>query len=198
LFEFPQTQTSFAELDCRDRKGIIAFIILIINGPVMIVRLSKVLLVLLIGLFALLVGLDNIIDYGANFSFVQHVLSMDTTFPDNPLKWRAITSPTLHRAAYVLIIVFELLTGVLCIVGAARLWMVRKAPAAHFNTSKHVAMSGLVCGFSLWFFGFMVVGGEWFSMWQSETWNGQQAAFRFIACLGIVLIFLGQRDEELE
>ena len=46
----------------------------------MIVRLSKALLVALVGSFALLVGVDNIIDYGANLAFVQHVMSMDTVF----------------------------------------------------------------------------------------------------------------------
>lgn len=42
-------------------------------------------------------------------------------------------------------------------------------------------MAGLTLGFTLWFAGFMIVGAEWFQMWQSTTWNGQQAAFRFIA-----------------
>ena len=45
--------------------------------------------------------------------------------------------------------------------------------------------------------GFLVVGGEWFQMWQSKTWNGQEAAFRFIACIGLVLIFVNQPDGEL-
>jgi predicted small integral membrane protein len=40
----------------------------------------------------------------------------------------------------------------------------------------------------VWFFGFMVVGGEWFSMWQSPTWNGQEAAFRFYMTILAVLI----------
>jgi predicted small integral membrane protein len=32
-----------------------------------------------------LVGINNVMDYRANFQFVQHVLEMDTTFPGNPL-----------------------------------------------------------------------------------------------------------------
>jgi predicted small integral membrane protein len=39
--------------------------------------------------------------------------------------------------------------------------------------------AGAAVAFALWFVGFMVVGGEWFLMWQSSTWNGQEAAFRF-------------------
>lgn len=163
----------------------------------MIVRLSKTLLVLLVGLFALLVGVDNIIDYATNYAFVDHVMAMDTVFPDSTLKWRAITSPALHHAAYAVIIAIELATGVLCVAGAARLWNARGASARSFNAAKDVAVAGLVCGFALWFFGFLTVGGEWFQMWQSPTWNGQEAAFRFVACIGIVLIFLNQKDAEL-
>jgi predicted small integral membrane protein len=27
-------------------------------------------------------------------------------------------------------------------------------------------------------------------MWQSQTWNGQNAAFRMFTCIGIILLFL--------
>ena len=91
----------------------------------MIVRQAKILLVLLIGLFSLLVGVDNIIDYGTNYAFVQHVMSMDTVFPNSTLTWRAITSPGLYHVSYALIIAAELLTGVLCVFGAWRLWNAR-------------------------------------------------------------------------
>ena len=163
----------------------------------MIVRQAKILLVLLIGLFSLLVGVDNIVDYGTNYAFVQHVMSMDTVFPNSTLTWRAITSPALYHASYALIIAAELLTGVLCVFGAWRLWNARAYSAVEFNGAKDIAIAGLVCGFALWFFGFMAVGGEWFQMWQSQTWNGQEAAFRFIGCIGLVLIFLAQKDDEL-
>jgi predicted small integral membrane protein len=164
----------------------------------MITRLSKALLVLLIGLFSLLVGVDNIIDYGTNYSFVEHVMEMDTVSPDSTLKWRAIDSDTLSAAAYALIIAVEVLTGLLCCTGSLRLWQVRGEGALVFNASKDLATAGLALGFTLWFFGFITVGGEWFQMWQSKTWNGQEAAFRFVACIGLVLIFLNQRDDELD
>jgi len=50
-------------------------------------------------------------------------------------------------------------------------------------------------GFLVWFFGFMVIGGEWFQMWQSSQWNGQQPAFRFYLTILAVLIFVMQKDE---
>lgn len=163
----------------------------------MVIRTAKILLVLLIGLCALLIGIDNIVDYGTNFAFVQHVMSMDTVFPSSTLTWRALTSPQLHHIAYGIIIGAELLTGLISILGAARLWRVRAAEAGRFNAAKDLATIGLTLGFTLWFFGFMTIGGEWFQMWQSQTWNGQQSAFRFIVCVGLVLVFLNQRDDEL-
>jgi len=164
----------------------------------MIVRLSKILLVLLIGLYALIVGADNIVDYGSNFAFVQHVMAMDTIFPDSTLTWRAVTWPPLHHATYGVIIAFELLAGLLCVAGAVRLWIARTASAERFQSAKQLAVAGLVCGFGLWFFGFLTIAGEWFLMWQSEDWNGQQSAFRAAASFGLVLIFLNQRDDDLE
>ena len=162
----------------------------------MLIRLAKVVLVLQIGLFAMLVGVDNIIDYNSNFEFVRHVLSMDTTFPGNALMDRAVTDPDLHHLAYAIIIAAEIITGLLCIAGA--IWMVHhiSVTSTRFQRAKSLAVTGLTLGFTLWFFGFLTIGGEWFQMWQSEKWNGQQAAFRFIACVGVVLVILLLPDQD--
>ena len=39
-------------------------------------------------------------------------------------------------------------------------------------------------------------GGEWFLMWQSRTWNGQDAAFRMFTVVGVVLLLVAQPDAE--
>jgi Predicted small integral membrane protein (DUF2165) len=86
--------------------------------------------------FCLLVTFDNITDYGTNYLFVQHVMSMDTTYPGNALMYRSITNPVLWRAAYAAIIVAEGITGILYLAGAIRLFQARNAPAARFNRAK--------------------------------------------------------------
>jgi len=48
----------------------------------------------------------------------------------------------------------------------------------------------------VWFFGFMVVAGEYWAMWQSHTWNGQEAAFRFTMVILGVLIFVSLPDSD--
>jgi len=60
----------------------------------MITRMAKTLLLAGIGLFYALVVFNNLTDFGSNYQFVQHVLSMDSTFPGNHGMYRALPSPT--------------------------------------------------------------------------------------------------------
>src|SRR4029078_8684520 len=90
--------------------------------------------------------------------------------------WRASPSPALYHASYALIIAAELLTGVLCVFGAWRLWNARAYSAVEFNGAKDIAIAGLVCGFALWFFGFIAVGGEWFQIGEAPNRNRPEAS----------------------
>lgn len=148
--------------------------------------------------FALLVAFDNVVAYGTNYEFVRHTLSMDTTFPGDTLIGRAIKSPTLWSLAYWAIIAAEALTGLVLACAALRLAVALRRPAATFNAAKSLVLVGAGLGFLLWFGGFMVVGGEWFAMWQSKSWNGQEAAFRFYISLLAVAIFVDRPDGELK
>jgi predicted small integral membrane protein len=163
----------------------------------LIARYAKIVMSLALAGFCLLVGFDNLTDYGTNYLFVQHVLSMDTTFPGNALMYRSITNPVAWQIAYAGIIAAEGVTGILFLAGAIRLIQLRHAPAAAFNEAKALVIAAATLAFLVWFFGFMVVAGEWFAMWQSQTWNGQDAAFRFyVAVLG-VLIFVALPDGDV-
>jgi predicted small integral membrane protein len=159
-------------------------------------RSSKVVLIWAIALFASLVAFNNVTDYDSNYRFVSHVLRMDTTFPENKAMWRAIDSSPLQHATYWLIILVEAVIAVLCWLGGFRLFRCIGDPA-RFDRAKSVAIIGLTLGIILWFTCFITVGGEWFLMWQSEEWNGQEAAFRLTVIFGIVLIYLVQPDKEV-
>lgn len=162
-----------------------------------IVRASKVLMVAAIALFASLVAFGNITDYGSNFAFVRHVLDMDTIFPDATIHYRAINSPLLHHAFYILIISAETLAAILCWIGAFKLLTQIRSDAAIFNHVKTWAVAGLTLGFLVWQVGFMSIGGEWFGMWMSDQWNGVPDAFRFLITILGVLIYLNMRDSEI-
>jgi predicted small integral membrane protein len=162
------------------------------------IRAAKAALVAVIALFASLVAVGNLTDYDTNFRYVQHVLSMDTIFPSSSIGWRAITSPALHHAAYALIIAVEIVTAVLCWIGASALARRLRADAAAFNQAKTWAVAGLTLGFLLWQVGFVTIGGEWFAMWQSQEWNGVPSAFRFLMTILGALIVVMLPDGEIE
>ena len=162
----------------------------------MIERFSKITLLAAVALFMALIAFNNITDYGSNFDFVQHVLSMDTTFPGNQLKWRAISTPALHHAFYWTIIAWEALSGLGIAAGALAVWRARRQPAAVFNATKSLAVGALTANLILWFTAFLTVGAEWFVMWQSQVWNGQAAATRMFTCVGLVLLILKTPDSD--
>ena len=159
----------------------------------MAIRLCKTALVAAIALFFTLIAYGNVADYGSNWQFVQHVLVMDTIFPGSALQARAITSPALQELAYRLIIATEAITALLLWFGTARLALaLRTAHFAHadFARAKGPAALGLTLGLLLYITGFITIGGEWFAMWQSKIWNGQQPSFGFITMTGLVLVIL--------
>lgn len=163
----------------------------------MIHRLSKIALAAAISLFLLLVVFNNLTDYGSNYGFVQHVLAMDTTFPGNAAMWRAINSVPVYHAFYASIILWEAVAMALIGAGAWKLWAVRGADAKTFNRAKGLLVAGLTLNLLQWLVAFLIVGAEWFLMWQSKSWNGQEAAFRMFAIVAFVLLYATRDDKEL-
>ncbi|WP_031083517.1 MULTISPECIES: DUF2165 domain-containing protein [unclassified Streptomyces] len=146
------------------------------------VLLASTVLTAVLALYIALVALGNITDFDNNQQYVHHVLAMDTTFKDDDLMWRAITSKGLQDTAYVAIIVWET-AAALVLIWATWLWIRgQQAPARRFTTY------GTLMLMLLFGAGFLAIGGEWFAMWQSEDWNGLDAATRVLLFSGVVLI----------
>jgi predicted small integral membrane protein len=135
-----------------------------------------------------LIVVGNLTDFETNHQFVIHVLAMDTTFQTT--MWRAITSPALATSVYIAIIAWELASAVL-LFAAAVLW-VRPRGEHGRDTARQLSTAGWLMWVILFGGGFIAIGGEWFSMWQSETWNGLQPALQnlLIAGLGLILAHL--------
>lgn len=159
-----------------------------------IVRLSKTTLVAAASFFFALVVFDNTTDYDSNYEFVHHVLAMDDTFPGNHLMWRSIQIPPVYHIFYAGIITWELLCACTCAYGAVRMAVTFRASELAFFKAKQIATLGLTMGLMLWMIAFLCVGGEWFVMWQSHHWNGQDAAFRMFGVDALILIFLSQPE----
>ena len=121
-----------------------------------VVRVAKIQAVIFVALVVLLAAFTNIQDYDANFAYVQHVLSMDTTFRHPQVMWRA---------------------------------------QAEVDRAKTPGIAGLMGVLALWAFAFLVVGSEWFQMWQSPTWNGRDAAMGYATISLLVLIWFAAPED---
>ncbi|MGW8766790.1 DUF2165 domain-containing protein [Streptomyces sp. NPDC055815] len=139
-----------------------------------------------VALYVTLVAFGNITDFGTNQQFVQHVLSMDTTFKDPDLMWHAIESPALQNAAYVAVIVWETLAAVVLL--AATWFWIRGLRRDAYERARAASTVGLVMVLLLFGAGFLAIGGEWFAMWQSPDWNGLDAAARNVALAAFTLL----------
>jgi predicted small integral membrane protein len=162
----------------------------------MTLRAAKTTLVFAVALFYSLIVFNNITDYNSNYQFIRHVLMMDSTFPNNHGLWRATNSPAVHTIFYLTIIVWESITMLLCWWGAGRLAGALRATALAFHQAKRIAIIALTISLLMWLVAFLTIGAEWFLMWQSKTWNGQEAALRMFTVVGMVLIFLALPDAD--
>jgi predicted small integral membrane protein len=162
----------------------------------MITRAAKVFLLAGIAFYYTLVVFNNLTDFDSNYQFVHHVLLMDSTFPGNHGMGRAISSPGIQLSFYLSMIAWEIATAILLWWGMQRMLRALRLPVEAFNRSKRVPIMALTLSMLMWLVAFLSVGGEWFLMWQSRTWNGEEAAFRMFAVVGLVLLILLQPDAE--
>ena len=162
----------------------------------MITRTAKLLLLSAIALFYTLVVLNNTTDFDSNYQFVRHVLMMDTIFPGNKGMWRSLNAPFWHLSFYLSVIAWEIVTMVLGWWGTVALLRKLRNPVSEFNAAKRIPIIALTLSMLMWLVAFLSVGAEWFLMWQSHLWNGQEAAFRMFVVVGIVLLLVLQPDRE--
>jgi len=149
-------------------------------------------------LYILLVAIGNITDYHTNFDFVKHVLAMDTTNFGQPegvgldtdVMWRAITNPTLVTIGYIGVIIWESVSAIILV--AATVQWIRSIKTGSFDVARRLSTVGLLMILILFMGGFITIGGEWFQMWRSTSWNGLDPAFRnsVLAGIGLILIHL--------
>ena len=160
-------------------------------------RITKLIAVSSVALMAILIVIGNTTDYYSNYYFVEHVMKMDTIFSDSHLHYRSIRQPFLFHAGYITIILLEAAMALCCSKASIAMYQSRKKSADIFHSSKKFAVAGLAIGILIWFTGFEVIGGEWFAMWQSNSWNGLGSADRILTFLVLTIILLHLKEDEL-
>ncbi|QSR83859.1 DUF2165 domain-containing protein [Methylacidimicrobium sp. B4] len=164
----------------------------------LVLRASKTILPLLVGAYFLLAGIDNIVDPSANWTYLVHVLSMDTLPADSSLGWRALRSPTAARLLFSGLIAWELATSLLCFIGSARLFQAWFGSQQQFAQAKGWAVAGLTCGLVEWLFFFLILAGEWFQIWRGTLSAALGVASRMFAVTALSLIYLTQEESGAE
>jgi predicted small integral membrane protein len=82
----------------------------------------------------------------------------------------------------------------LCWWAGVRLLKSYGADRAQFAAAQNAAVIALTTSLLMWLVAFLDVGGEWFLMWQSKMWNGQEEAFRMFTIVGVVFLVVVQRE----
>lgn len=150
-------------------------------------RHCKTALVFSLALYMGMVVINNVVDPNPNYTYVQHVLSMDTVLAFNTQKWRAINSPLLWQIGFFALVIYEAVVGVWLAVSGARML---RCPPSDWPEARQSASAAIVASMLFWIVPFLVVGGEWFQMWQSNEWDGIDAARGNFLIFGTVLIYL--------
>jgi predicted small integral membrane protein len=134
-----------------------------------------------------LIAFNNVTDFETNHGLVKAVLNMEGVKTQN-LLWRAIESPALVKAAYLIIIATEVVIAILAWFSVILKLLGRGA--------KPFGMVALALAFTLFMFGFVVIGGEWFYMWQNPVVSGLVSKATILALLMLAALMFVIGEEE--
>jgi len=159
-------------------------------------RIAKIALIIVAALWGYVGALGNILDWNQALGSVAAVTSM-STFEDGSDSWQAMTSPLLSWLGALFIVSGKLATGVMCTVGAWRMWRSRSNGAADFAQAKQLAIAGCAVGVVMLFGGFLVIAESWFELWRADGLIrfALLDAFRYGGMLMLIAIFVGQHEE---
>lgn len=167
-----------------------------LHNPLMILRLVKIVLLLSYGVVIGLDGFNNLVAPEGGFGEVRHVMSMDTTGNDPSYMWRAIDNETIQIIGYGGMIALQLLCGLLIFWAGWRMFRALRGSAAAFERAKSPGYAGLGLAVALWLGGFLGVGGYWFMMWLSSSYNATDGSFQQAVAALLVLLVLMQRETD--
>lgn len=156
----------------------------------------KIVLTFFIAIFCLTVAINNIIDYDVNFTFLKHIVTMDTMQPWFDMKIaaaRAITNPSIHIVLYDCIIAGEFSAGLFALWASINMLKnINDNEKFYRAKSTFVIAVGLML--TVWYFGFNVIAANWFYMWANQ-YDASVPAFHFSFFALLLLIYI-LRDEK--
>ncbi len=158
------------------------------------IRTLKTLLIVTIALWGLTGAFENLDNWQETLDSVEAVTSM-ATFEGGALSWQATSNIILVWLGALFIMLSKLAAGVMCSVGAYRMWKARSADSADFSDAKKMALAGSAIAVIMLFGGFIVVAESFFELWRSETASSAlPIAFRYASLIALIAIFVSLHD----
>ena len=110
--------------------------------------------------------------------------------------WKATTNPVVITIGALFIVLSKIVAGVLCLIGAWRMWGARAGEAAVYTRAKNMALAGCAVAVFMLFFGFIVIGESWFELYRSESLRGPvlESAYRYGGMIALIALFVGSRE----
>lgn len=158
-------------------------------------RLTKIVLMVLVGLWGVFSGITNLVGYETGHGFVSMVMMREGASPSGG-PFISMGHPLFTHFGYAVVWASKLVSGGLCLWGAMRLWSARTAAAEVFNSSKSTALAGSGIVLAMLFGGFFVVGGAYFGMWTSPVGQAShEFATQYLVGIGMVSLFVASDDK---
>ncbi|MEL0249720.1 MAG: DUF2165 domain-containing protein [Actinomycetota bacterium] len=158
-----------------------------------VARLVTSVFVLMVASYYLVVAFDNITNptnpNASNWPFVQGVLSGDGVPADSGFEWRYIDATWFQAASYIGIMAMEAITGTLLLIAGVLGLRAARSTSGWAAAQRWTYVGGLA-GLAVFFFGFIVVGGNWFIMYLNSKWNGLEPAFQNSVATLLMLVLV--------
>jgi len=159
-------------------------------------RTTKIIMVGVVALWGFIGAFLNVYDWSGTTGAIAATTSM-TTFEGGVDDWRATSSVPVIWAGALFITLAKTAIGLLCLLGALRMWAARKRDASAFARSKELALSG--CGIAMIFLfaGWIVIAETWFELWRSDAMRdiALQSAFRYGGMITLIALFVATSEE---
>lgn len=154
-------------------------------------RITKAILVLLIGLHALFYALQNI----ANIDAAHYALNYVLSGADHEVYPRSaffkLANPVLAWLALATVLVGEFAVAFFGIKGGLDLFRARSASSAEFHAAKKAGIVAAALALLVWFGLFMTFGAAFFQMWQTQLGTGSmEGAFMYAMASALTILFV--------
>lgn|GEM_PF-2940755 len=126
-------------------------------------RTMQVVIVAAMASWGIMDGIGNLIVYDTWVKIVAFVLTLEETMVNGAPHPRAIYNPVLPHIGYAFIYLSKLTGGVLCVMGAVKMWKSRLEVAEVFNAAKEKFYMGIGFFLFMLIFGFVTLKGGMFN-----------------------------------